>query len=81
MFTIPSHSATLGRVDRGSTMTDYLECEQDHGITVNSASVQCQYKGYTLNIIDTPGHIDFNVEVSYSPVDVLWLSLVEINDW
>eukprot|EP00116_Pleurobrachia_bachei_P002293 sb/3462555/ len=54
---------TAGSIKHGTTTTDYLQCERDRGITVNSAFVQTTWNNHTINIIDTPGHLDFNFEV------------------
>ncbi len=53
----------IGNVDDGNTVTDWMEQERERGITIVSASVTAEWKGYRLNIIDTPGHIDFFAEV------------------
>src|SRR5579875_2215967 len=53
-------------IDAGNTTTDYMEQERERGITITSAAVTCEWKGYRINIIDTPGHIDFNIEVNRS---------------
>ncbi|TET32007.1 MAG: elongation factor G [Planctomycetota bacterium] len=52
-----------GRVDDGSTVTDFLPLEQSHGITIQSAAVTCFWLDHQINIIDTPGHVDFTAEV------------------
>src|SRR5881227_1404960 len=56
----------LGGVDEGTTTTDYDQEEQQRGITIYSACVPFQWAGYTVNLIDTPGHVDFTAEVERS---------------
>ena len=56
----------MGDVDRGSTTTDYLPEERERGITIIAAAITCKWKDYTVNIIDTPGHVDFTAEVERS---------------
>lgn len=63
-YTGMSHK--IGEVHHGNTTTDYMEQERERGITITSAAVTCEWKGYRINIIDTPGHIDFNIEVNRS---------------
>jgi elongation factor G len=56
----------LGSVDDGTTVTDWMDQERERGITIVAAAVSAEWKGYALNIIDTPGHIDFTAEVQRS---------------
>lgn len=56
----------LGSVDDGTTVTDWMEQERERGITIASAAVTTSWKDYKINIIDTPGHIDFTAEVQRS---------------
>jgi elongation factor G len=56
----------LGSVDEGTTVTDWMAQERERGITIVSAAVTAEWKGYQVNIIDTPGHIDFTAEVQRS---------------
>src|ERR1019366_6731715 len=63
-YTGMSHK--IGEVDHGNTTTDYMEQERERGITITSATVTCEWKDHRINIIDTPGHIDFNIEVNRS---------------
>jgi elongation factor G len=59
-------SHRIGEVHEGNTTTDYMEQERERGITITSAAVTCAWKDHRINIIDTPGHIDFNIEVNRS---------------
>ena len=56
----------LGSVDDGTTVTDFMPQERERGITIQSAAVSCAWREHQINIIDTPGHIDFTAEVQRS---------------
>ncbi len=56
----------LGSVDDGTTVTDWMDQERERGITIVSAAVSAEWKNHLINIIDTPGHIDFTAEVQRS---------------
>jgi len=60
----------IGEVHDGAATTDFMDQEQERGITIQSAATSCEWSGHRLNIIDTPGHVDFTIEV-YRSLKVL----------
>ncbi len=56
----------IGNVDEGTTVTDWMEQERERGITITAAAITCIWRDHQINVIDTPGHIDFTAEVQRS---------------
>lgn len=56
----------MGEVDEGTATMDYMIQEKERGITIQAAATFCEWKGYTIHIVDTPGHVDFTAEVERS---------------
>lgn len=66
MLFFAGHLEKPGEVHHGNTVMDYMEQERQRGITIRAATTAFNWQGYQINLIDTPGHVDFTAEVERS---------------
>jgi len=66
MLFLCGETSSVGRVDTGDTVMDFLPQERERGITIQAAAISFKWKDYNINLIDTPGHVDFTIEVERS---------------
>ena len=64
MLHLAGFTNKLGGVDTGDTVTDFMEQERERGITIQAAAISFDWDGHQINLVDTPGHADFTLEVT-----------------